>query len=344
MRYLKLLWALARVHMPGWIVLYFYDAALPVAQGRRADPKAAAVADLVGLVRDPNLPPSVEESRVQMADFVARFDRPETQVDRRDLTLPGAAAERPARLYRPLEAPEGALPTLLYFHGGGWVQGGLDTHDHLCAKLARRAGIQVISYSYRLAPEHPFPAAPDDVLVAYQTLFKQAEALRVDVDRIAVGGDSAGGNLTASLLYTLSVEERRMPAGQLLFYPAVDARLTAKSVQALARHPLLSRARMEGYLGLYLPADQDRLAPRVSPLFAPRLAGQPPAFVLVAGHDPLWDDGQAYAARLKADGVPVELCEFSGQVHGFLNLTKVIPEGDLAISKAAGWLHRTLCK
>lgn len=342
MKTLKLIWALMLVRMPSGLARYFWDAALPVRMGRRADPKAASVAQLVGLVRDPNQPPSVAESRVQMAGFVARFDRPEPQVQRRDVTLPGAAGERPARIYRPLDAAEGPLPTLLYFHGGGWVQGSLDTHGALCAKLARRAGIQVISYSYRLAPEHPFPAAPDDVMMAYQALYAQAETLGVDRHKIAVGGDSAGANLTASLLWSLSQDKRRMPAAQLLFYPAVDGRLTTPSIKAFADHPLLSLARIEGYLDLYLGPDVDRLQPRVSPFLAPDLSGQPPAFVLIAGHDPLWDEGEAYAERLEEAGSAVTLARFEGQVHGFLNLTKVIPEADVAIDQAAAWLRQVL--
>lgn len=340
---LSLIPALLKTKLPAAILRGMYGSKLPVVDGRQADPKAQAVADLVALVRDPTKPPSVEESRVQMAGFVDRFDRKEAGVTRQDMDLPGATGPRPARRYRPLDvAADKVLPTLFYLHGGGWVQGGIATHDDLCAKLARRAGIQVISFSYRLAPEHPYPAAPDDVMAGYQGMLAQIDALAIDRERIAVGGDSAGGNLAASLIYSLAQLGQPLPQAQLLLYPALDGRLNSPSVQALADHPLLSRARMQGYFDLYMGSHEDRLEPRVSPLMVPDLAGQSPAFVLVAGHDPLWDDGQAYAARLKDAGVSVALAAFEGQVHGFLNLTKVIPQADEAIDLSAKWLRQTL--
>lgn len=344
MKKLKLLWALVRVLLPEGLVRRLYGVSLPVVDGRQADPKAQAVADLVALVRDPGAVPTVAESRAQLAGFIEKFDAPcMARVARRDITLPGADGPRPARQYLPDAIDPGqSLPCLMYLHGGGWIQGSIDTHDALCAKLAARAGICVVAYSYRLAPEHPFPAAPQDVMAGYRALLDHAEELGIDPHRIAVGGDSAGANLTASLMHSLSEAAVPLPQAQLLFYPAVDARLNSASVEALHEHALLSRPRMEWYMDQYLPAGQDRLAPEVSPVMSRKLAGQPQAFVLVAGHDPLWDDGLSYAAALEQAGVAVTLSRYPGQIHGFLNLTKVVPQGDLAISEAATWLGLAL--
>ncbi|MDE4132357.1 alpha/beta hydrolase [Phaeobacter sp. QD34_3] len=340
MKTLKLLWALVRVLLPERLVRASYGGALPVVDGRRADPKAQAVADLVSLVRDPAVQPTVEESRAQLAGFVEKFDAPCTApVERRDITLPGADGVRPARQYIPEAIDQSRpMPCLMYLHGGGWIQGSIDTHDALCAKLAARAGVCVVAFSYRLAPEAPFPAAPQDVMAGYRALLDHAEDLGIDPARLAVGGDSAGANLTASLLHSLSEGGLPLPQAQLLIYPAVDARLTSASVQALHDHALLSRPRMEWYMDQYVPQGQDRLAPEISPLMSPCLAGQSQAFVLVAGHDPLWDDGLSYAAALEQAGVPVTVSRYPGQIHGFLNLTKVVPQGDIAISEAAQWL------
>ncbi len=344
MKKLKLFWALVRVLLPEGLVRKLYGGALPVVDGRQADPKAQAVADLVGLVRDPGAVPSVEESRAQLAGFIEKFDAPcPSRVERRNITLPGADGPRPARQYLPDGIDPGQLmPCLMYLHGGGWIQGGIDTHDALCAKLAARSGVCVVAFSYRLAPEHPFPAAPQDVMAGYRALLDHAEDLGIDPDRIAVGGDSAGANLTAGLMHSLREMAVPLPQAQLLIYPAVDARLTSASVEALQDHPLLSRPRMQWYMDQYIPAGQDRLAPEVSPLMSQHLAGQPQAFVLVAGHDPLWDDGLSYAAALDQAGVPVTLSQYPGQIHGFLNLTKVVPQGDAAISEAATWLGLAL--
>ncbi|MDK3019907.1 alpha/beta hydrolase [Pseudodonghicola flavimaris] len=338
MKQLRLLYSLLRVLAPAPVARHLPAGSPRAVSGRVADPKAQAVADLVAQLRDPDALPSVAESRAQLAMFVRKFDRPGPRtVTRQALQLAGAAGPRAARLYTPRGRGEGA-PTLLYFHGGGWIQGSLDTHDAVCAKLADRAGLRVISYDYRLAPEAPFPAAPDDILAAYLQLTDPAGPHRLDPARLAVGGDSAGGNLAASLLHSLSAAGAPLPAAQLLIYPGVDARLTSQSMADLRDDPLLSSTRIAWYLDHYLPPGQDRCAPRVSPLFSPHLAGQPPALVIAAGQDPLWDDGRSYAEALRTAGVDTDLLTYPGQLHGFLNLTRVIPEGEDAISRAADWL------
>ncbi|MGR3323794.1 MAG: alpha/beta hydrolase [Pseudooceanicola sp.] len=336
---LAILFGLVRLLLPSGAIRLLYGGRMPETDGRRIDPTARALMDLVALVRGPDPKMDVAESREQLAGFVDRFDRPGPEgVRRAEAELPGAEGRRAARVYLP-DGPEPEF-TLLYLHGGGWIQGSIDTHDALAAKLADRAGMRVISYDYRLAPEHLFPAASDDVLAAYLRLTSGAEALSCDPARLIVGGDSAGGNLAAALMHDLASGGHVMPRGQLLIYPAVDGRMTSRSMQALAENPLLPRTQMEWYLEQYLPEDQDRCAPRFSPFFSDHLEGQPEAFILVAGQDPLWDEGLAYAAKLEGAGVPVELTRFHGQVHGFLNLNRVLPDGDRAIDRAAAWLRR----
>ena len=335
--------ALLRVLLPEPVQRLLYAGRLPEVEGRRIDASARAVSDLVAAVRDPNTMPTLEQSRAQIAAMAAKFDQPcPASVEKTDIHLPGAEGDRPARVYTPRGQDGDSLPTLLYLHGGGWVQGGIATHDGICGKLADWAGIRVISFDYRLAPEHRFPAAPDDVLACYRALVSGQTPLKIDPARLAVGGDSAGANLTAALMHDLGAAGEARPAAQLLIYPAVDARMTSASMQALKDQPVLPLPRIRWYLDLYLPKDQDRLAPRVSPLLSPHLAGQPPALIIPAGHDPLWNDGIGYAEALRAAGVRVDLAPFPGQVHAFISLTKVIPQGNAAIRQAADWLAKVV--
>lgn len=308
---------------------------LRTVRGRRIDPKAQLLGELAALLRGDRTP-TLEESRAQMTTMAARLDEPcPAAVTTRNVTLPGAAGERAARIYVPGGQVSG---TLLYFHGGGWVQCDLDTHDGLCGKLAAQAGMRVISYDYRLAPEHKFPAGLMDCLAAYQALLDGA--LDVDPARLVVGGDSAGANLTAALLHLLGERGLPQPLAQLLIYPAVDGRLNSQSHQDIGENGLLlDTERMNWYLDLYLPQGQDRLDPQVSPLFSPHLAGQAPALIVVAGHDPLRDDGYAYAEALTDAGGQAQVVEFDGQIHAFLSLTKILPQGNAAISAAARWLR-----
>lgn len=342
MQKLRLALALARVLMPDGIKRALYSGRLPQVDGRRIDASAQAVCDLVQLVRAPGAMPSLQESRAQIEMMAAKFDRPTpATVRKEDITLPGAAGPQPARVYTPAGVTDDA-PALLYLHGGGWVQGSIDSHDGLCGKLADWAGIRVISYDYRLAPEHKFPAGADDVLACYRALVSGETPVRIDASRLAVGGDSAGATLTAALMHDLGAGGLPLPAAQLLIYPAVDARLESQSMQSLKDQPLLPVVRIHWYLDQYLPETQDRLDPRVSPLFSPYLKGQPPAMIVAAGHDPLWDDGQTYATALRDAGVPVEMAEFEGQVHAFASLTKVIPQGNDALRRSAAWLRKRL--
>ncbi len=336
---LAILWGFLRLTLPEPIVAALYGGRREVVAGRRIDPKAKAASDLVALLRAGQGEPSLEESRQQLAVMAAKFEKPcPATVQKRDIHLPGAAGDRRARVYLPEGIGE-AAPTLLYLHGGGWIQGGIETHDGLCGRLAEMAGIRVISYDYRLAPEDPFPAAPDDVLACYMALVDGTAEVRADPARLVVGGDSAGGNLTACLMHDLCKAGLPRPAAQVLLYPGVDAKLATASMRDLKDQPLLPAARIEWYLGMYLPAAQDRNDPRASPIVSETFAEQPPALIVAAGHDPLWDDAHSYAAALRGAGVQADLVEFPGQIHAFMSLTKVIPQGDEALRETARWLR-----
>ncbi len=340
MRKLRLIWALLMVKAPEWVTALVYTGRRKSVDGRVIDAKAQAVGTLLNLVRETGDAPTLEESRAGLRALAAKFDDPcPALVRKSDIMLPGADGPRPARLYDAVTSSDDeARPTLLYLHGGGWVQGDLDTHDGLCGKMAVWAGIRVISYDYRLAPEHKFPAGLDDALACYHALVETPENWGVDAARIAIGGDSAGANLTAAMMHDLQEQGGRMPAGQVLIYPAVDTRMSSPSMKSLRDAYVLPVERINWYLDLYLPEDQDRNDPRVAPVFSGRLAGQPEALIVVAGHDPLWDEGRTYGNMLREAGVKAQVIEFPGQVHAFVSITSVVPQGNEALRKVAGWL------
>jgi acetyl esterase len=216
---------------------------------------------------------------------------------------------------------------VVYFHGGGWVQGDLETHHGLCARLALRSGAIVIAVDYRLAPEHKFPAAVEDCFAAYRWLRSHAGELGGDPARVAVAGDSAGGNLSAVVSQSSASAGVPVPACQVLIYPAVDFALETESHRDLADGHVIPRERILWYTEQYLPAGADRTDPRAAPLRAKDLRGQPPALIITGGFDPLRDEGHAYAERLRAAGVDVTYHEYAGQIHAFVSLTKAIPQG-----------------
>ena len=255
-----------------------------------------------------------------------------------ELTIPGSAGLLGARHYVPLGAAAPG-PLLLYFHGGGWVVGDLDTHDGVCRFLAAAAGVSVLSVEYRLAPEHPFPAAIEDAWAAFAWLGANAAALGADPHRIAVGGDSAGANI-AAVLCLLAREAGLGAAMQLLIYPVIDA--GAESRQRFAEGFLLTKADMDRFDALYIPAGVDPADPRISPLRAPDLSGLPPAYVATAGFDPLRDEGEAYGKRLREAGVPVALVRHPGLTHTFANLTAISRSSRAAMLEAAGALRMGL--
>lgn len=241
----------------------------------------------------------------------------------RDLTVPGAAGDLPARLYIPAAlAGESRLPTLLFLHGGGFVYGDLDSHDGAVRHLAGRAGVQVLSVEYRLAPEHPFPAGHEDAVAAYRWLASNPDAVDADPGRLAVGGDSAGANLAAGVALAAAAEGLPL-AFQLLVYPVTRFGARTRSRSLFGEGFYLNNTYMDRVDAWYLP---DRAAaddPRASVLLADIPAGTAPALVVTAGFDPLRDEGREYADRLRASGVETELLEFPDMIHSFFNQVSV---------------------
>lgn len=256
----------------------------------------------------------------------------------RDLEIPGDAGPIPARLYRP-ETASSRPGLLVYFHGGGWVVGGTDTADSVCRFLAAHAQVAVLSADYRLAPENPFPAAVEDALAAMRYAASHADALEINGAAIAVGGDSAGGNLAAVLCQQAAAGHAPMPVFQLLFFPVTDASAKTRSYQLFGDGYFLTEAQMDWYIGHYLPNIADRLDPRASPLLAKDLTGLPPAYIAVAGFDPLRDEGEAYAQRLHDAGVPAALHRHTGLIHAFVNTTGLGTTGRDAMLQATGALR-----
>ena len=264
-----------------------------------------------------------------------------------DLSAPGLHGAVRLRHYRPLPSPgteqhDSALPLLLFFHGGGWVIGDLDTHDTLCRQLANQSGCAVIAVDYRLGPEHRFPAAVDDCIAALKFVASEATALNIDPRRIAVGGDSAGGNLAA--VVSLDARDNNGPAlaFQLLIYPVTDVTADTGSQVTNASGYLLSRDTMRYFHDLYIDDLVHDLDWRVSPLLANNFANLPAALVLTAGFDPLRDEGQAYADRLSAAKVPCTSICFERQIHGFILMGKVLEEANTAVATCAAALKAAL--
>ena len=259
------------------------------------------------------------------------------------LEIPGQGGTIPARFYAPANLAAGApAPLLVYFHGGGWVIGDLDTHDDACRFLAAGAGVAVLSIDYRLAPEHPFPAPLEDAWAGFAWALGNATELGVDPARIAVGGDSAGANLAAVVSLLARAGGGAMPAMQLLIYPPTDAAASLPSRQLFAEGFLLTKGDMEAFERAYLPPGTDAADPRVSILLAPDLRGLPPAYVATAGFDPLRDEAEAYALRMRDAGVRVALRRHPGLVHSFVNLTALSRTSRGAMLEAAGALRMGL--
>ena len=232
------------------------------------------------------------------------------------------------------------LPALVYFHGGGWVIGDLDTHDVLCRQLANGARCAVFSVDYRLAPEARFPAAVEDCIAATQWVAAQAKTLAIDAERIAVGGDSAGGNLAT--VVALAAREAGGPklCYQLLIYPATDQRMGFPSIEKKGAGYLLTKKGMEYFRSHYLPKESDWLDWRASPYLARSLAGLPPAYVLTAGFDPLVDEGRAHAERMAKEGVAVEYKEYPDMVHGFLLFGGALDTANAAVEACSAALNK----
>lgn len=308
-------------------------------------PEASNLLDLIAAAAG-DAPPMAEQSPEDVRAAYAQLSAFATKEDvatAEDRAVPGPAGDIPVRVYTPA-ATSGTPGVLVYFHGGGWCIGSIETHDAECRSLANGTGAVVVSVDYRLAPEHPFPGAYDDAVAAVRWAAAHAGELGADGTRLAVGGDSAGGNLAA--VVSLALRDSGPPiAFQLLVYPVADLTLTHPSIDENAEGYFLTKETMEWFRGHYLrEGAAEPRDPRVSPLHAPAdaLPGLPPALVITAEFDPLRDEGEAYAEALRAAGVEVTATRFDGMIHGFFAMRDFLPEGKAAMDQACEALSAAL--
>ena len=307
------------------------------------DPQAKALLDLMverGVPPTHTLSPQ-DARRFYLERRSATQPAPRDLAEVRNLTATGPHGAIALRLYRPAAAARPA-PTLVYYHGGGWTMGNLDSHDVLCRQLADESGFVVVAVDYRMGPEHRFPAAVDDVLAATRWLQAQADTLGLDATRFAVGGDSAGGNLAAVVALAWRDAGEAVPLKfQLLIYPATDMRLAAPSHSHNGQGYLLTADTIRYFRSHYLDAEQYGDW-RASPLLHADLSGLPPALVITAGFDPLRDEGRQYADALSAAGSPAQYICFERQIHGFITMGRLLGEADTAVALCAAALRRSL--
>ncbi|WP_196244965.1 alpha/beta hydrolase [Brucella anthropi] len=258
------------------------------------------------------------------------------------LSIPSGREAIRARLYLPDNRPESGSPAIVFIHGGGWVLGGIQTHDPVCHLLARSVGAVVIAVDYRLAPEHPFPASFDDVLATYRFVREASSMIGVDPQRLALVGDSAGGALAASVALALRDEGRCEPAAQVLFYPVADISSESDGYQRVQEARILTAQTMRWFRDLYAPRAADRDDWRASPMKAETLSGVAPALVITAAHDPLCEEGVAYAQRLEEEGVRTTHLHLGEQMHAFLTMGGIIPSAQAPFDYAAQFLRERL--
>ncbi len=300
------------------------------------DPHAQKLLRMIGAGARPDAAPMTIEERRRSFASLMRLSGAEIPVGAvEDRTFAGPGGRIGLRIYTPRDSGTGPLPGLVYFHGGGLVAGSLDTHDSVCRSLCNEIGCRVIAVDYRLAPEHPFPAGIEDAVVALRWALDHANELEIVPGRVAVGGDSAGGTLTAVATQKLRGEPGRRVCCQLLLCPVLDFAEERESKRDFGQGYLLDKALMDRDLADYAPGLADLADPLLSPLRASDLSGLPTAFVHTAEFDPLRDEGRAYADRLHAAGVKVAHTCHPGMVHHFYGLTGMIPAAR-AILKAIG--------
>ncbi|MGH3089259.1 MAG: alpha/beta hydrolase [Rubrobacteraceae bacterium] len=256
--------------------------------------------------------------------FTEMVPNPEPMAGVEDFTVPGPAGRLPVRLYKPEEG--GLLPLVVYYHGGGWVIGSIESHDATCRALAKASGCAVASIEYRLAPESGFPAAPEDCYAATRWLAENGEEIGVDSSRLAVAGDSAGGNLAA--VVSLMARDRAGPeiSRQLLIYPSVDFTENYPSYEENGEGYFLTTAAMKWFIGHYIEEESYKEEWTASPILAGDHSNLPPAIIVTAGFDPLRDEGEAYAEKLKDAGVEAKVIRYDGQIHGFVSMIGAVDD------------------
>ena len=306
------------------------------------DPSAAAV---IKAFRDAGRPPLDTLSPVdaRAASSLGRtIVQPEPRAMKRveNLSAPSSDGAIPLRLYVPNSTPASGAGGLVFYHGGGWTIGDLDGYDVLCRQIADESGLVVISVDYRLAPEHKFPAAVIDAIAAAEWIAANAAKLGFDPAKMFVGGDSAGGNLSA--VVSINARDRDGPkiAGQVLIYPGIDGRMSHPSHRNPETSVLLTHAMTRYFYGHYLNSPAEAEDWRVSPGRVQDLSRLPQAFVITAGADPLYDEGEEYSQRLRDAGVKVTHTSYPGQFHGFITMGKLIPEANRLVSEISQWLKQ----
>ena len=309
--------------------------------GQRLDVEAQVSLKLIELAGEAPLARLTPEgARARIRDDARAFGGPKIELPRVEETaVDGAAGPLRARLYVPAETSAGLL---MYFHGGGFVVGDLDTHDNVCRFLCRHAGVRVLAVEYRLAPEHRFPAGIEDAVAAFRFTAEHAAELGADRRRIAVGGDSAGGNLAAGVAQAAAGPAGEGPALQVLFYPWLDLSHKRASYQLFREGFYLTEEDLDWYKGHYLAAEPEALDPRCSPVLADELAGVAPAYIATAGFDPLRDEAEEYAQRLRGAGVHALLRRQASLLHGFVNTAQLWRASRDGLLEACGALRFAL--
>ena len=307
------------------------------------DPQAKALMNQIESANGPKLHTlePAEARRLTGQMFRIPPERAEKVARVEDRKIPGPGGEIPIRVYTP--EGTGPFPVLVFFHGGGWVICGLDSHDGPCRALTNKAGCVTVSVDYRLAPENKFPAGVEDCFAATRWVAEHAKELNADANRLAVGGDSAGGNFSAVVAQLARDAGGPRIAFQLLIYPATEAELDTYSHKTFTNY-FLTRDDIVYFWNHYLRSAADRKDPRVAPALAKSFKGLPPALIITAEFDPLRDEGESYGEKLRAAGVPVTVTRYEGMIHGFVSMYDVLDKGKLALEESAQALRKALAK
>lgn len=304
------------------------------------DPQSKAILDLMAQMNVPDFSTLSPEEARKLFNQMPRPQPPTPVAGVEDRAVPGPGGEIPVRIY----TPDSAMPRagLVYFHGGGWVIGDLESHDEVCRRLAAGSGATVVATHYRLAPETRFPGAAEDCYAAARWVSENAAGLGIDPGRLAIGGDSAGGNLTA--VVAQMARDRGDPSlrFQLLIYPVTDCDFETQSYVENADGYFLTRRAMRWFWDHYVPDPAERVHAYASPLRAKSLSGLPPALVITAEYDPLRDEGEAYAKALEKAGVAVQCSRYAGMLHGFVAFAGLVDQAQRAVDEAAGAMRRAL--